>query len=1026
MIHSIYSSNYNYVKPMKNKILLLFFVMMLTQMYDVNASNPSWALWPMLSGTNTLVKATTSGQLTAADELLAPNANLVFGSGKSVGGVSVQSVKYNGTWPQETSMNVGRYVQFSVSPKAGSVLNIDSVAMTIGAVSSNNLHAVLYYSTDSTFTSATQLGTAYALSATALQRVRFTSLGVVVSPGQTFYVRIYPWDSASGESGKYLAMLNVMIGGSTESVPVSSSVIWPCITDLSSNVVTGTMLPGLVSMSNLTNYGSLTYNGVSGQSVYTGAVWQAETGPAEGRYIQFAASPKSGGQLVVDSMSVSLAAYASNDLRVAVFYSNDSTFTLSSGIKLGNDIALTNGIFKKTSLTFNVKDTVNTGNAIYLRLYPYSVSTSGDQWKLVGLDSMAVFGRVTGVTADPPSITTTAISYISTTFATSGGNVSSDGGSAVTDRGLVYSTTSTTPTTNDNKVASGSGSGAFTLQLTGLMPGTTYYVRAYATNAAGTSYGNVLTFATMSTLTVPVVSTNTITSILAKTATGGGNVSNWGGSPVTSRGICWSTSSNPTINDSVSTNGNDIGSFTSSLYQLLPSTTYHVRAFAVNSSGVGYGGDVVFTTQPVAPDVIKTVGKDAGSDYNTIQAAFNGVPDNYTGRWIIYVKPGTYYEKCELAATKSNVYLIGQNADSCIITYNAYAGQSNGTGGTWGTNNSFSVAIDANDFYAANITFQNTQKNDGSTGTGAEQAVALRTKGDRQQYYNCKLLGYQDTYYTNSNGRIYMKNCYIEGSVDFIFGNGVMVLDSCTTFVNRNGGVNCAPNTDAASKFGYVFMNCTLSSLPQGTLDFNGTAMSSFYLGRPWQNSPQAVYIHCYEPATLNSQGWLNMTDGLNPFFAEYQCMGPGSNSASRSTNVNYFGRQLTDQQAASYSISNIFAKTTNPSFSYNWMPSTFTLNSITTDIKNISTSKGLITMESIFPNPISNVGTIRYSLTKSAFVKVTLHNLAGLQIKTLEGAYQSEGMHQIEFQRQSLPPGVYFISIEADQTKITKSLMIQ
>jgi len=1011
---------------MKRKFLHLIFTVMLFQHYSVNAANPGVAVWPMLSGTTTLTKATTTGQVNAADELLAPNANLVFGSGKSVGGVSVQSVKYNGTWPQETTMNQQRYVQFSISPKTGSLLKVDSVAMTIGAVSSNNLHAVIFYSTDSTFASSTQLGSAYALSSTALQRVSFSSLGIVVAAGQRFYVRIYPWDSASGESGKYLAMLNVVIGGSTESVPVFSSVIWPCVSDLQSTLVTGTMLPGSISLSQLINYGSLSYNGINGQSIYTGVAWPAQTAPTEGRYIQFAASPKSGGQLVVDSVSLTLASYATNDLRVSVYYSNDSAFTIENGIKSGKDIVLSNGVFHKSTIVLDAKDTVNSGGVFYLRLYPYSVSASGDQWKLVGLDSISVYGRVTGVTADPPIITTTPVSEISTTFATSGGNVSSDGGAAVIERGLVYSSTSVSPTVNDIKIISGSGSGIFMVQLTELTPGTTYYVRAYATNSAGTSYGSVQTFTTMTVLTVPVVSTSKVTAILAKTATCGGNISDWGGSPVTSRGICWSTSFNPTINDSISTNGTGTGIFSSSLFQLLPATTYHVRAFAVNSTGVGYGGDSTFSTQPIAPDVIKIVGKNADCDYNTIQAAFNAVPDNYTGRWIIYVKPGTYYEKCELAATKPNVYLIGQNRDSCIITYNAYAGQSNGSGGTWGTNNSFSVAIDPNDFYAANITFQNTQKNDGSTGTGAEQAVALRTKGDRQQYYNCKLLGYQDTYYTNSNGRIYMKNCYIEGSVDFIFGNGVMVLDSCITFVNRNGGVNCAPNTDAASKFGYVFLNCTLTSLPLGVPDFNGTAMSSFYLGRPWQNAPQAVYINCYEPATLNPQGWLNMTDGLNPFFAEYHCTGPGSNTANRSTNVNFYGRQLTDEQASSYTISSIFAKTSNPSFAYNWMPSTFSLSSISTSVDKMFLSDRLVTMDPIFPNPMDNIGTIRYSLTKNAFVTISLFNFSGVKIKTLIDAFQVSGIHQINFQRQSLPSGIYFISLQADHSKITKSLMIR
>jgi pectinesterase len=1016
----------------KTGLLFIVVMVLLGTMQPLRASNPASALWPLLSGTTAIYTATTTGQSNAANELLAPGANLVYGSGKSVGGVPVQSIKINGTWPQETAMNSTRYVQFAASPKTGSIFYVDSIAMTIGAVSSNNLHAVIYYSTDSTFATSTQVGSSYALSSSALQRVQFPSLGVTLNPGQTIYVRIYPWDSNAGESGKYLAMLNVVVGGYTESVPVSSSVLWPCTTDITSNVVTGTMLASTTTLSNLTNYGNLSYSGVSGQSIYTGAIWQAETGPAEGRYIQFAASPKSGGTLVVDSISTKLAAYATNDLRVSVYYSNDPSFTLATGTKLGSDIALTSSVFTKTISALSTKDTVGTGQAIYIRLYPYSLSTSGDQWKLVGLDSIAVYGRVTGVTADPPTITTTAVTSISTTFATTGGNVSSDGGATVTDRGIVYSSTSATPTLSDTKVATGTGSGSFTTQITGLTPGTTYNLRAYATNSAGTTYGSVATFATMATLTVPVVSTNTVSAILAKTATSGGNVTDWGGSTITSRGICWSTSADPTIADSLSTNGNGMGAYTCSLYQLLPSTTYHVRAFATNSTGTGYGSDSAFTTQAVAPDVIKTVGKDACSDYNTIQAAFNAVPDNYTGRWIIYVKPGVYTEKCELAATKPNVYLIGENPDSCIITYNAYAGESNGAGGTWGTNNSFSVAIDPNDFYAANITFQNTQKNDGSTGTGAEQAVALRTKGDRQQYYNCKLLGYQDTYYTNSNGRIYMKDCYIEGSVDFIFGNGVMVLDSCTTYVNRNGGVNCAPNTDAASSFGYVFLNCTLSSLPAGTLDFNGTAMSSFYLGRPWQNSPRAVYITCSEPATLSPQGWLNMTGGLNPFFAEYKCTGPGSNYANRSTNVDYYGNQLTDAQAATYTISNIFAKTTNSSFAYNWMPSTYTMKDTTftcggssTGIQNPTENVGFSLGQNA-PNPIVSSGTIRYSIPKNCQVTLTVMNVVGSTVATLENSYQSAGTYEVQVNKQSLASGLYYYTLQADNVRLTKKMLIR
>jgi len=914
------------------KCVLFFIVLFIGAMGmtgTLQASTPAVASWPLVSAGVSTATATTSGQVDAVNESL---TGIILGSGATAAvgttpALTMQRLKDPaGTgWPAETGKNAGRYIQFAASPKTGSILTVDTIGVTLGTSGGTAvLKASIYYSTDPAFATSTQLGSNTLLGNTTYARFKFSSLGIVLNPGQSIYVRVYAWNSsATAITGKYVTLLNMAIGGSTDPVPVSSSILWPCISNVTSSIVTGTMLAGPTSLNNLVNYGSLSYTPVGGQSVYTGAVWQAETAPAEGRYIQFAASPKSGGVLVVDSVKFKLAAFATPDFKVSVFYSKDPAFTLSTGTQLGSDVVVANGSFTKTLTALSSNNTFNSGETMYLRFYPYHISTSGDQWKLVGLDSISVCGKVTGVTADPPTVSTTAISGLSTVFVSTGGTVSSDGGAAVTERGMVYSSINTIPTVADTKVQVGTGSGSFSTQLTGLIAGTTYYACAYAVNSAGVNYGSVVTFTTMAALTTPVLTTSAITSILAKTASGGGAVTDWGGSTVTTRGVCWSkTNIIPTIADSICTNGNGIGAYTGSLNQLLPSTTYYVCAYATNNTGTGYGPVVSFSTQAVAADVVKTVGKDGCSDYSSIQAAFTAVPDNYTGRWMIYVKNGTYYEKCLLAATKPNVFLIGQNADSCIVTFDDYAGKPSGSG-TFGTNNSYSVAIDASDFYAQNITFRNTIKNTGTNtySSGGDQAVALRTKGDRQQYYNCKLLGYQDTYYTNSNGRIYMKKCYIAGSVDFIFGNGVMVLDSCTTYVNREGGVNCAPNTDAASAFGYVFLNCTLTSLPAATIGFDNKAMVSFYLGRPWQSNPKAAYIKCVEPATLNTAGWTSMSTGLNPVFVEYKCTGPGSATAGRSTNVDYAGTQLSDAQALNYTISNIFSKNTNTAFSYNWLP---------------------------------------------------------------------------------------------------------
>ena len=152
------------------------------------------------------------------------------------------------------------------------------------------------------------------------------------------------------------------------------------------------------------------------------------------------------------------------------------------------------------------------------------------------------------------------------------------------------------PTTSDTKTQLGSAVvGSYTSNMTGLSANTTYYVRAYATNSAGTSYGSQQTFATASP-NVPTVTTSSISAITGNSATGGGNVASDGGASVTTRGVCWSTSQNPTTSNSVSASGYGTGSFSCSLNGLDPMTTYYVRAYATNSSGTGYGNQISFTT----------------------------------------------------------------------------------------------------------------------------------------------------------------------------------------------------------------------------------------------------------------------------------------------------------------------------------------------------------------------------------------------------------------------------------------------
>lgn len=191
---------------------------------------------------------------------------------------------------------------------------------------------------------------------------------------------------------------------------------------------------------------------------------------------------------------------------------------------------------------------------------------------------------------------TAVVSDITATSASCNGYVADDGGATVTARGVCWST-SQNPTISDSHTTDGTGTGSFTSNITGLNGNTTYYVRAYATNSVGTTYGYQLSFHTTEAL--PVVSTSDVSNITVDNtsinATCGGNVTEEGAYAVTARGVCWSTSQNPTVSDNHTTDGTGTGSFTSNITGLTASTTYYVRAYATTSAGTAYGNQVRFT-----------------------------------------------------------------------------------------------------------------------------------------------------------------------------------------------------------------------------------------------------------------------------------------------------------------------------------------------------------------------------------------------------------------------------------------------
>lgn len=243
------------------------------------------------------------------------------------------------------------------------------------------------------------------------------------------------------------------------------------------------------------------------------------------------------------------------------------------------------------------------GTTYYFRAY--ATNTAGT----------AYGNQVVGTTyAVLPTLTTTVVSNITESSFTTGGAITFDGGSAITARGVCWSSAQN-PTIADNKTYDGAGPSSFVSNVTGLSPGTIYYVRAYATNSMGTSYGNQVSATSLAT--VPAVSTSENNPTTKTTATGGGIVTSDGGSSVTSLGVCWSTNPNPTILNNRTINGTGKGSFTSQITGLTTNTTYYVRAYATNSIGTSYGEEktVVLYLNTPGPNVTDI----DGNLYNSVK-----------------------------------------------------------------------------------------------------------------------------------------------------------------------------------------------------------------------------------------------------------------------------------------------------------------------------------------------------------------------------------------------------------------------
>ncbi|MEV5434903.1 pectinesterase family protein [Streptomyces sp. NPDC052682] len=334
---------------------------------------------------------------------------------------------------------------------------------------------------------------------------------------------------------------------------------------------------------------------------------------------------------------------------------------------------------------------------------------------------------------------------------------------------------------------------------------------------------------------------------------------------------------------------------------------------ALLKSSAGPRGSIGTTaaTAKAAAATTLTVAKDGSGQYTTVQAAVNAVPAGNPSRVVINVKPGTYRETVKVPSNKPHVTIQGTGGSrkDTVIVYNNASGTPKPGGGTYGTGGSATVAVEADDFQARNLTISN-DFDEAAHQDIAQQAVALRTAADKVFLDGIIVTGDQDTLLLDTAskdklGRVYVANSYVVGNVDFIFGRATAVLDkSVITLKKRWNGTSAgyvtAPST-AAGRKGILIANSTVNG---------DVADRSFYLGRPWHAGgdasldPQTTVRNTTLSAAIRTAPWTDMSgfSWKDDRFAEYRNTGPGAGAASGDR------PHLTDAQAANQEVADWLA----------------------------------------------------------------------------------------------------------------------
>lgn len=258
------------------------------------------------------------------------------------------------------------------------------------------------------------------------------------------------------------------------------------------------------------------------------------------------------------------------------------------------------------------------------------------------------------------------------------------------------------------------------------------------------------------------------------------------------------------------------------------------------------------------------VAQDGSGDYKTVNEALKKLKGDSEDPVRIYIKNGKYNEKVLLNYTLNNITLEGESRKGVVISYGDYAQLNN-----MGTSGSYTLRVDGNNIKIKNLTVENTA---GPVG----QAVALHTTGDKIHVIDCDILGNQDTLYaTGRNSRNLFDNCYIEGTVDFIFGAATALFRNCHLHAKSDSYLTAA-STAEDNPVGYVFHHCKVTAAPD---------VKNVHLGRTWRPYASTHFIECELPDAINPKGWHNWGKEENEKtarYGEYKCTGPGANDSER------------------------------------------------------------------------------------------------------------------------------------------------